>query len=110
MTACDRVCIRNVNRKTYVHLEKDGTLNTSELIPWGDDATVTLEFFEEGKYGLRASNGKFLANSGALKDTADADARFIIEFFSSQIAFKGNNGRALHCPVLILGLTAVQCT
>ena len=106
MTACDRVCIRNVNRKTYVHLEKDGTLNTSELIPWGDDATVTLE----GKYGLRASNGKFLANSGALKDTADADARFIIEFFSSQIAFKGNNGRALHCPVLILGLTAVQCT
>ena len=86
-----RVAIRNVNRKMYVHLEEE-TLLTNEVIPWGEDATLTLVFFNEGKYGLQASNGKYLSNSGTLKDSADPDVRFIIEFFSSQIAFKGNNG------------------
>jgi len=84
-------CIRNVNRKKYVHLEAD-TLNTSELIPWGEDAMLTLVFHNEGKYGLQASNGKYLSSTGALKDNADADTRFVIEFFSSQIAFKSHNG------------------
>jgi len=66
-------------------------LNTNETIPWGQDATVTLVFFEEGKYGLQASNGTFVSVSGALKANPDPDTRFIIEFFSAQIAFKGNN-------------------
>jgi len=87
-----RVCIRNINRKQYVHLEGD-VLNTNETIPWGEDAMLTLVFFPEGKYALQASNGKYLATSGALKDNADADTRYIIEFFSAQIAFKGNNNR-----------------
>ena len=91
-THCDdRVAIRNVNRKKYVHLEGD-TLNTSELIPWGEDAMLTLIFHNEGKYGLQASNGKYLSSTGALKDNADADTRFVIEFFSSQIAFKSQSG------------------
>ena len=90
--AC-RVCIRNVNRKTYVHLS-EGVLNTDEVIPWGEDATITLVFFPEGKYGLQASNGKFLSGTkGALVDNASDDCKFIIEFFSAQIAFKASNGR-----------------
>jgi len=84
-----QVNVRNINRKTYVHLDGD-VLNTDELIPWGEDATITLVFLQ-GKYGLQASNGKYLSASGALKDNADPDARFIIEFFSAQIAFKATN-------------------
>jgi len=87
-----QVCIRNVNRKTYVHLS-EGVLNTDEVIPWGEDATITLVFFPEGKYGLQASNGKFLSGTkGALVDNASDDCKFIIEFFSAQIAFKASNG------------------
>ena len=89
-----RVAIRNINRKTFVHLDGD-VLNTNEVIPWGEDATVTLVFHPEGKYGLQASNGKYLSTSGALKDNIAADTLFIIEFFSAQIAFKGNNNRLL---------------
>jgi hypothetical protein len=86
-----------------VHLDSNGSqLNTDELIPWGEDATITLVFFEEGKYGLQASNGKYLSNSGALKDNPDADTRFIIEFFSSQIAFKGNNAGLSFGGLLLL--------
>ena len=87
-----RVNVRNVNRKRYVHLA-DGALSTDEDIPWGDDAVLTIVYFPEGKYGIQASNGKYLAASGALKDNADADTRFIIKFHSDQVSFLGNNGR-----------------
>jgi len=56
---------------------------------------LTLRLFEEGKYGLQASNGKYLSFSGALKDNAEADTRFVIEFFSAQIAFKASENNYL---------------
>jgi len=86
-----QVNLLNVNRKRYVHLS-EGALATDEDIPWGEDATITLAFFEGGKYGLQASNGQFLAASGALKDNADADTRFILKFHGEQVSFQGNNG------------------
>jgi len=85
-----QVAIRNVNRKRYVHLAGN-VLNAEEDVPWGDDAMVTVRFFDEGKYALEASNGCFLSDNGELKSEATADCRYIIEFWGGQIALKGSN-------------------
>jgi fascin 1/2 len=84
-----QVCIKNVNKKKYVHLSDDGqTLNTNEIVPWGDDALITLIFFPEGRYGIQAANGNYLSASGALKQDADDSCKFVLEIRGSQYAFK----------------------
>ncbi|KJE88937.1 fascin 2B [Capsaspora owczarzaki ATCC 30864] len=88
-----QVCIRNVNRKMYVHLAGE-ELTADEAIPWGHDALVTFEF-KGGKYALRASNNKFLDKSGKLVDAVNDDSLYIIEFNDSQIALKANDGKYL---------------
>jgi fascin 1/2 len=85
-----QVCVKNLNRKCYMHLADDGSsLTTDEVIPWGDDATITMHFFDDdGTYGLVAANGKYLTASGALSDAAGKDARFIIVFQGGKVSFK----------------------
>jgi hypothetical protein len=92
-----RVWLRNVNRKTYVHIKKDATgkfqLTTDEVVPWGDDALITLHFSKEnGTYSIQASNGQFLSADGQLKDSISADTQFIFEFQGAQVALKSNTG------------------
>jgi hypothetical protein len=41
-----QVCLRNIQRRAYVHLD-EGQLCTDELIPWGEDATITMHFFSD---------------------------------------------------------------
>lgn len=89
-----QVCLRNVNRKTYMHLD-DGKLCTDEVIPWGDDATMMLHFFDEnGTYGLVTSNGKFFEANGSLTDAPNENCQFILVFQDSMVSFKSkSNGK-----------------
>ncbi len=90
-----QVNIRNVNRKTYIHYnESTDELCCNELIPWGYDATVILEFYD-GKYALRAANTKYLSRTGELKEGISPDVLFTLIFRGSQVAFKDNNGKYL---------------
>lgn len=91
-----QVCLFNKCRKAYVHLE-DNQMCTNELIPWGEDATVTLHFFaDDGTYGLIASNGAYLSSSGALLEQPDESAKFVIVFKDSKVSFKSKtNGKFL---------------
>lgn len=91
-----QVCIRNVNKKKYVHLDTDAqALLTNEIVPWGDDAMLTLVFFPEGRYGIKAANRLFLDKSGALKQDADDGCKFVLEIRGSQYAFKSSTGEYL---------------
>lgn len=92
-----QICIRSVNRKRYVHLNKEAdTLTCDEMIPWGDDALITLVFFEaDGKYALQASDGRFLAAAGGLKAEAGPDTKFILEIRGNCFAFQGPTGSYL---------------
>lgn len=91
-----QVCIRNLNRKKYVHYNAESnTLTTDEVIPWGDDALITLVFFDEGRYGLQASNGQFLSNSGALKKEAADDCKFVLVLKGEYFALRGSTGSFL---------------
>ena len=85
-----QVNLRNVQRKAYVHLD-GASFATDEIVPWGDDATITIHYnSDDGTYGLVASDGTFLTNSGALGPNSDT-ARFIIEFQGGQVSFKAKN-------------------
>ena len=90
-----QVNIRNVNRKTYMHLvEETGELCCNEEIPWGYDAVIILEF-HGGKYALRASNTMYLTRTGSLVEDITKDALFQIVFKGSQVAFLDCNSKYL---------------
>eukprot|EP00039_Didymoeca_costata_P017819 m.331053 g.331053 ORF g.331053 m.331053 type:complete len:497 (+) comp16632_c0_seq1:105-1595(+) len=89
-----QVCIRNVKRKRYMHLANN-SLCCDEDVPWGHDATINLQFFDDGRYGLRASDGQYLSSSGALKADADDSCKFIIEFDSSKVSFRSSTDKYL---------------
>lgn len=104
-----QVCIRNVNRSRYVHLNGD-TLSVDEDVPWGDDAMISFLFFEDGTYGLQACNGRWLSASGVLKDEPSADCRFTLEFHGGEIALKAQNNLYLTCLGGAGTLTAAKST
>lgn len=92
-----QVNIRNVNRKTYMHLvedEKVTELACNEEVPWGYDATIILEF-HEGKYALRASNTLYLSRTGSLEEDITKDCLFQLIFKGSQVAFMDCNQKYL---------------
>ena len=90
-----QVNIRNINRKTYMHLDdKSNELCCTEEIPWGYDATIILEF-HGGKYALRAANTQYLTRTGALADEVTEDSLFVVVIKGFQVAFKDRNGKYL---------------
>ena len=90
-----QVNIKNINRKTYMHLNEDTQeLCCTEELPWGYDATIILEF-HDGKYALRAANTKYLAANGKLQEDVNADCLFQIVFKGSQVAFRDKDKKFL---------------
>ena len=94
--------LRNVNRKKYAHLSSEsGRLQVDEVIPWGADALITLEFVG-GKYALKSCNSQYLTRGGQLVDEASPasnnDLLFTLEVRSGQysgVAFRDCNGKYL---------------
>jgi len=94
-----QVNLYSVMRKRYVHLN-NGELQCNEDVPWGDDALITLVFFDdhaEGRYGLMACNGQYLNASGRLTDQAGPDAQFLLGFHDDQISLRDASGSYLSC-------------
>ncbi len=85
--------LRNVNRKTYAHLQDD-EICANEDVPWGHDATISIDY-HNGKYSIRASNRKYLSGSGSLKDNLDDDCLFILAIKGDQVAFRDKDGKYL---------------
>ena len=73
-------------RKRYARLEDD-EIHVDEIIPWGSDCLITIEFREE-KYSIRTSNGMYLSKDGKLVEDASEDTSFNIEFYKGCVAFK----------------------
>lgn len=98
-----QVCIQNLNRKRYLHLDgSKSKITCDENAPWGDDSVLTLDFFQDGCYGIMASNGGYLSQDGSLvqctRENASADVKFVLEFHGFQLAFRSSTtGRYLAC-------------
>ena len=88
-----QINLRNLNRKTYCHLDGD-ELRCNEEIPWGYDAMITLEF-HGGRYALRTPDLKYLARNGSLADKVSDDTLFTLVFRESAVAFKDSKGKYL---------------
>ena len=94
--------LRNVNRKKYAHLNAEsGKLQVDEVIPWGADALITLEFVG-GKYAIKSCNNQYLTRRGDLIDEADPSGNtnvlFTLEVRSGQhsgLAFRDSAGKYL---------------
>lgn len=85
----------NVNRRTYAHLDlQNDEIRVNEAIPWGFDATISVEF-HEGKYSIRAANGKYLSYTGKLSNDLTHDSLYTIIYRGTQVAFKDGQGKYL---------------
>lgn len=94
-----QINLRNANRQKYAHLAADGSaLHAAELIPWGRDALLELEF-REGRYCVRACDGRFLHRDGTLVGQPSGDTLFTVEMKSvgqlSGMALKDTTGKYL---------------
>ncbi|XP_031561286.1 protein singed-like [Actinia tenebrosa] len=100
-----QVNLKSVLRKRYAHLdEASQDIKVSEIIPWGADAMVTLEF-TDGAYAIVASNDKYLKSNGDLSDELTDECKFSIEFHQKNIAFRDHKGKYLTA----VGTGRLQC-
>ena len=56
-------------------------LQVTELIPWGDEGIIELEF-RDGRYCIKASDGRYLDRDGALVPRPTVDTMFTVEMRS----------------------------
>ncbi|CAH1794662.1 unnamed protein product [Owenia fusiformis] len=93
-----QVNLRNVNRKRYAHLDiNDSEIHCNEIIPWGADSLITIEFCE-GKYGVKTCDGRYLHRDGQLVSERGADTLYTLEIRSGQfqgLAFRDCVGKYL---------------
>ena len=88
-----QINLYNVCRKKFCRLA-DEEIVCDELIPWGSDALIILEF-HGGKYALRAANGKLLHRDGSLVNELSNDTLYTIVFRDAQVAFRDRHGKFL---------------
>jgi len=94
-----QINLYNVMRKRYVQF-KDGELQASEDVPWGEQALLTFVFFNEhpsGRYGLMAYNGQFLTANGKMSPVPNADSQFLLGFHDDCISLRDEQGNYLSC-------------
>ena len=84
-----QINFRHALRKRYARMEDD-EIHVDEIIPWGCDCLITIEFRDE-KYAIRTSNGMYLNRDGKLVPLPSEDTLFNIEFHKGCVAFKVGN-------------------
>jgi fascin 1/2 len=90
-----QVSMWNVNRKTFCHLS-DNSIDTDEPIPWGADATLTLQFISSsGKYAIQTCDFRYLNQDGSLIESPESSAQYTLQFMGGQLAFIAQNGNYL---------------
>ena len=77
-----QVNIRSVARTRYARMEND-EIHFNELIPWGQDALITIEF-KDGKYGVKTCDNRYLHREGNLVNAPGPDTLFTLEIRSGQ--------------------------
>ena len=94
-----QVNLYSAGRQKYVKLASDGTsLQAAELIPWGRDALVELEF-ANGRYCIKSCDGRYLSCDGRLVDSPNANCAYTFETKTIGqvfgLAFKDTAGKYL---------------
>lgn len=88
-----QINLRNSNRRAYCHIVGN-ELQCNELIPWGPDAVVTLQF-QTGRYAILLANEKYVSRTGAFVDSINDDALYTLVFRNAEVAFRDCKGKYL---------------
>lgn len=91
-----QVTLRNVNRRRFATMRED-ELQCTEVIPWGVESLVVMEF-REGKYALRTSDNRYVSREGKLDTEVGQNTLFTLEIKSGQnagFALKDAQGKYL---------------
>lgn len=79
-----QVNLRNLNRSKYARLnEETSHIEVTEVIPWGQDSLITLEF-RDGCYCVKPCDNRYLSKDGSLADQMSQDTMFTLEIKSGQ--------------------------
>jgi fascin 1/2 len=79
-----QVNLRNVNRQKYARLDEvTSHIQVTEVIPWGQDSLITLEF-RDGGYCVKPCDNRYLHRDGSLVDQPSNDTLFTLEIKSGQ--------------------------
>jgi fascin 1 len=62
-------------------------IHVDEIIPWGSDAILTVEYVD-GQYCIRSSNGLYFHRDGKLLVSKSNDTLFQIELYKGHVVFK----------------------
>ncbi|XP_013420441.1 fascin [Lingula anatina] len=93
-----QVNLMNVNRNRYARLNAEAEeIHCDEVIPWGQDALITIEF-RDNRYAVKTCDNRYLHREGRLVGELSADTLYTLEMKSGQhsgIAFKDSTGRYL---------------
>jgi hypothetical protein len=81
-----QINLRHALRKRYARMEDD-EIYVDELIPWGSDCLITIEFRDE-KYAIRTSNGMYLNKDGKLVMMPNLGTLYNIELHRGCVAFR----------------------
>lgn len=92
-----QVNVMSCRRTRFAHLDtKTDSIQATEIIPWGADAMLTLEFDEsQGRYAFVTSNKKYLNSDGSLHEDPAKKSLFTIEFHEGEVAFRTDKGNYL---------------
>jgi fascin 1/2 len=92
-----QINLYNVMRKRFVHMS-GGELQCNEDVPWGEDALLSLIFFDEhpeGRYGIMSFAGDYLENSGKMVRDPSPKCQFLLGFHDDQISLCDSEGKFL---------------
>ena len=79
-----QVNLRNVNRSKYARLdEATSHIQVTEVIPWGQDSLITLEY-RDGCYSVKPCDNRYLSRDGSLVNNPSQDTQFTLEIKSGQ--------------------------
>jgi len=79
-----QVNLRNLNRQKYAKLDEvTGRIQVTEVIPWGQDSLITLEF-RDGGYCVKTCDNRYLHRDGSLVNDPSEDTLFTLEIKSGQ--------------------------
>merc|ERR1712226_1174451 len=85
------------HRQTSGESGNPDRIQFDEVIPWGCDALITLEF-RDGKYAVKSSDNRYLHQNGELVDAPSKETLYTLEIRSGQysgMALKDSSGRYL---------------
>lgn len=97
--------MKHVVRKRYAQLDEDNEIHIDNIIPWGCESILTVEY-SNGFYCIRSFNGRYFHKDGKLISDRTDETLFTIELYKGYLTFKDCNS----CYLTAIGPLGMMTT